>query len=532
MLPRTASLRAAVRYGTSRGPTERCALPRPSTGFRGLSKASADDEPTKKKASTSSETPKKKDDDETLGALLDSIAPNPYEKLKGMMDSLKKRATESSATNKKEQEEIIPEHALSEEELDERRKNESVAQTARRVFLQPLKSWVFDASASTWRDAVREVFGMKAESTKRKAKRAPKIKTYFSVVDEETGDRYYFMRGDETSATWDRPNGFVEIKEEVPDDPDFIVIKPPIIEEEVPAGPHPNEEKIATIGLEISKLETVRENAQLDGEMDLFKQSNKEIRSLKREIERLTKQMNTNALVVLEEEKRAWDQFSDSIKNTPLVQAALGFQKTEAGKRLSDATEDMREAWETSQNPWVYRAHETYHSVFAETDAGEAVRELRKIDANFTSLEDFVVEMEEEIVPEVLGAFLQGDEATLGEWCSEAAAAATRSSIQERKKLGRVMDPNILALGDFRVLQAKNIHKLGPIVVVQFMAQQINCLRDLKGEVVEGKDDEVVASFYAFALTKEVPEELEDDPYAEPKWVVKEFALVGNVPYI
>lgn len=36
--------------------------------------------------------------------------------------------------------------------------------------------------------------------------------------------------------------------------------------------------------------------------------------------------------------------------------------------------DDIQERWETSQNPWVYRAQGVIDSVFAETEIGSAIR--------------------------------------------------------------------------------------------------------------------------------------------------------------
>ena len=128
---------------------------------------------------------------------------------------------------------------------------------------------------------------------------------------------------------------------------------------------------------------------------------------------------------------------------------------------------------------------------------------------------------------EVLGAYLKGDKATLDKWCGEAAAAATKASIEQREAAGRRMDSNILNLQHLSVAAAKVVDKVGPIIVLTFMAQQINCLYDKKGNVVEGSDDEVVAVFYAFVVKREYDEE-----DAAIKYKIAEFSIQGTNPWI
>jgi import inner membrane translocase subunit TIM44 len=110
--------------------------------------------------------------------------------------------------------------------------------------------------------------------------------------------------------------------------------------------------------------------------------------------------MNTTSVVVVEERKGAWESFSETLRDTPLLRGIFGFGQTKAAKTLTNAAEDAREAWETSQHPLIYRVQSVWDSMFAETEMGEAIREFRKIDPNFT-MEGFVSEMEEEVIPKV-----------------------------------------------------------------------------------------------------------------------------------
>src|SRR5690606_4962258 len=139
------------------------------------------------------------------------------------------------------------------------------------------------------------------------------------------------------------------------------------------------------------------------------------------------------------------------LRDTPLLRGIFGLGQTKAAQRITSAAEDAREAWETSQHPLVYKVQSVWDSMFAETEMGEAIREFRKIDPDFT-MEGFVQEMEEEVIPVVLGAFLKGDTATLKNYLSEGAFAAVKAAIDQRVQAGRKMDPNILNIQHTQVV--------------------------------------------------------------------------------
>ena len=64
------------------------------------------------------------------------------------------------------------------------------------------------------------------------------------------------------------------------------------------------------------------------------------------------------------------------------------------------------------------------------------------------------------------------------------------------------------------------------IFYVIFQTQQIMCVRNNKGEVIEGSEDQVEAVFYYMAVQRnwdEVAEEL--------RWHVLEFQLVGKLDW-
>lgn len=365
------------------------------------------------------------------------------------------------------------------------------------------KERLFAKDETSWADALRAVFGLKPEDAK---KDAPSVKR--SASSEKAQDAAASADAKAQMTPEEEAKKFMEDQHKAQ------------------SGPSPFEIKIQELVGEIQRLEKEREEAQAASDMAKFKELNKKTREVRKELEGIQARMNTTSVVVVEERKGAWESFSETLRDTPLLKGIFGLGETKAAQKITSAAEDAREAWETSQHPLVYRVQSVWDSMFAETEMGEAIREFRKIDRDFT-MEGFVQEMEEEVIPVVLTAFLRGDVTTLQQHLSEGAFAAVKAAVEQRVQAGRKMDPNILNIQHTQVIAAKVVEKFGPIAVLQFMAQQVDVLYDNAGNIAEGKDDQVAAVFYAFVMTREKSEEDES-----LRWVVSEFAIVGTVPWI
>ncbi|GMF18148.1 unnamed protein product [Phytophthora fragariaefolia] len=234
-----------------------------------------------------------------------------------------------------------------------------------------------------------------------------------------------------------------------------------------------------------------------------------------------TEYTGTSALVAVKEEESAWQRVSARFREAPIIQgildAAKQAAKTEAGKkvqqttknvkdRISDAQEEVLEVWETSQNPWVYRLSSIYDGLFGETPMGVAIKEIRRAEPDFI-LEEWKENIEEIVLPGVLEAFLRGNSRDLKKWFGEAAYSRVNIAIRERKSEGLVMDPHVLSIDNVEVIEATD--KQAPIILMRFQAQQINCIRNREGEVVEGSEDEVLAYYYIFAFQRDYDDEQE-----------------------
>ena len=71
------------------------------------------------------------------------------------------------------------------------------------------------------------------------------------------------------------------------------------------------------------------------------------------------------------------------------------------------------------------------------------------------------------------------------------------------------------------------LNKGSPIILYHFMCQQINCVRNSEGEVVEGAIDDIRGNSYIAAFQREF-----DDTTGTLKWRIVDFMLNGSQPYV
>lgn len=386
------------------------------------------------------------------------------------------------------------------------------------INLEKLSTYLpksFEKDDTTWNDAFRAVFGLKP---------LDKIRQREEMIKQRREEMEKAKKAASAEGSSQGPESTVGEE----------VTEPPIVDPD-PAQPREKslmEVKLEELGEKISVLEKERENVSPVADTpDLkeYKRLNKEIREIKAEIEKISAQLNTTSLVFVAEKKGTWDKFTEGLKDTPLLQNILGFgdrlHKSDTVKTAKNVAEDARNIWETSQNPIVYRLYNVYEGIFKENEYAEAVKEFKRIDPEF-NVDQMTKEIEEEIVPKVLTGYLRGQMDQLETLCDGEALNGIKASIKLRMESKRKMDSSILNIDHLTILAMKNVDKVGPIVVVQFMVQQIDCLYDLEGNVVEGKDDKIVAVFYVMALTRKYLEE-----ELRHNFVCREFAVVGTQPY-
>lgn len=155
----------------------------------------------------------------------------------------------------------------------------------------------------------------------------------------------------------------------------------------------------------------------------------------------------------------AWERMQRRLTEAPIIQRVLehsdefleksGAKKVK--KQFDHLSEDAKEAWETSQNPWVYRASSVYDTLTAESPETAAVRELRQLDPEFT-LEDWRQDVVELTLPQIMEWFLQGKVNQLKPWLGEGVFKRIASEVAARKQEGVQIDTHVLGIMNSEII--------------------------------------------------------------------------------
>mmetsp|Transcript_11157 Transcript_11157/g.22215 ORF Transcript_11157/g.22215 Transcript_11157/m.22215 type:complete len:368 (-) Transcript_11157:112-1215(-) len=184
------------------------------------------------------------------------------------------------------------------------------------------------------------------------------------------------------------------------------------------------------------------------------------------------------------------------------------FKESQFMKGAFEAQERIKERIDESENPVIRFLRGMYDRVFAENEHAQVIRAVRETDPTF-QISKFLSEMEGGRIETVLKAYLEGDEDRLRETCLEPAYDVFLASIKEREATGYQLDTNILSIDDVQFSGGTFLDD-NPVLLLQFSAQQINCVRDRLGKIVEGKEDDIQAVYYYWALCREFNNEDED----------------------
>lgn len=199
--------------------------------------------------------------------------------------------------------------------------------------------------------------------------------------------------------------------------------------------------------------------------------------------------------------------------------------ETSIGRAFSDF---KLKYYDESENPLISGIRtvtEKIGGIFAETETAQVYRLFKQIDPNFTN-ESFTRQLREYIIPEVLDAYVKGDEEVLKVWFSEAPfnVYAAQQKVFREKEL--FADGKILDIRGVEILSAKLLPSNIPVLVVGCRAQEVLVYRKHKtGEIAAGSEDNILMTSYALVLTR-VPEDVENEE--TEGWKILEFAKSGS----
>ncbi|GAW81023.1 mitochondrial import inner membrane translocase subunit TIM44 [Plasmodium gonderi] len=164
--------------------------------------------------------------------------------------------------------------------------------------------------------------------------------------------------------------------------------------------------------------------------------------------------------------------------------------------------------------------------LFGETELAAALREMKIQDKNF-KLSELMYLFECVISKHIVESYLIGDEETLRLHCGSSAFNSLNASINERKKKKVYLDTNVLIYKNHELKGAQRMEESSPWFIFTFHTQQINCLKNINEEIIEGNIDDIREVVYTIALSKHPEPETEGLLYP---YIIREFAIIGNTP--
>lgn len=177
----------------------------------------------------------------------------------------------------------------------------------------------------------------------------------------------------------------------------------------------------------------------------------------------------------------------------------------EMKQQYREEYESLREDIDNSQHPMIWRMRDAQDTVMGETETGFALGLLREIDPKFRQ-DAFMKYMENYYVPRVVEAWLKADMRVLRTCMEEQAIRLASASFKERETLKHFWDSRILDISHLEFQNALVVDET-PMVYVTFMAQQLNCTRNMEGEIVDGSEYDIKTVFYAWMMRRDPTDE-------------------------
>ncbi|RXG58828.1 Mitochondrial import inner membrane translocase subunit TIM44 [Armadillidium vulgare] len=210
-------------------------------------------------------------------------------------------------------------------------------------------------------------------------------------------------------------------------------------------------------------------------------------------------QANTEATgITIHKDSRftqSWEEFKN---NNPYINKVL----------------EWRNKLDESDNPLVRaslllkeKVSDVFSGVFSRTELSEALTEICKMDPNFDK-ERFLLECEFVIIPNILEAMNRPDlkaSKVLQDWCYERAFNILAAPVKQIEQLGFKLESKILDVDNVDLVMGKVMEE-GPVLALSFQSQQIICVKNSHGEVVEGDPTKVMRVQYVWVLCRDMVE--------------------------
>ncbi|CAF3306792.1 unnamed protein product [Rotaria socialis] len=169
---------------------------------------------------------------------------------------------------------------------------------------------------------------------------------------------------------------------------------------------------------------------------------------------------------------------------------------------------DLKSKYDESDN-LVVRVARTFtdkvsgalSSIFSQSETSEALTEICRVDPAF-DVAQFIRVVQYDIIPNIFESLARSELEILRDWCTEAVYNVLIHPINTSKAMNYKYHLKIIDLSDVELVAAKTM-EMGPVLVVNFQAQQIAYISDANGKVTEGDPEQINRINYIFALGRD-----------------------------
>lgn len=170
----------------------------------------------------------------------------------------------------------------------------------------------------------------------------------------------------------------------------------------------------------------------------------------------------------------------------------------------------MKSTYNESENPLISTARSISDRVagfFAENETAMVIKKFREMDPGF-KVEEFLTEMREYILPEVLDAYVKGDTEVLKMWLSTPQYQVYEALMKQYTTAGLKSDGKILDIRHVDILNVRLLENEIPVFIITCRTQEVHVYKDRKtGNLMAGMDDKVQLVTYAIGVTR-IPEDV------------------------
>ncbi|KAI0223138.1 protein translocase subunit [Massospora cicadina] len=191
--------------------------------------------------------------------------------------------------------------------------------------------------------------------------------------------------------------------------------------------------------------------------------------------------------------KESWSKFKE---NSSVVQGLF---------RLKKSYHESENALVSNLRDFTDTLTEKVAAAFSESEQAKAIKLFRMtVDPSF-SIETFLKEARDYLIPEFLDAFVHADQLALKQWCSAGSFSVLKATFDSQLQQGLISDSRVLDLRRVDVHSLKVLEENNdlPVIVVSFETQEVTLFRDKTTKALAyGKEDHIDRVRYVLVLTK------------------------------